>query len=289
MDLSPAPKHVPEIDPGFVSAKLWNQEYIKKAQATPSSAPLAIGLQRPDGTASVFRCPMVLPADVDFHLTETYVERIVKFLLWGRGGSRIFVSGPSAPEIVKMLQIHYCKGGKREFDVDFVLKLFEEPPSFQVCTEAELPAAKSSFLPLGRNLDGNRIGFDLGGSDRKCAAVVDGEVVFSEEVRWDPYFEGDPTYHREGVFLCHMHRLSKLAVLDLSLVTTWLCGMHKGIQHSLKLAEEAITKLGKIVDAIGGSSAGVYINNIVRVASLFRGVQEKGVSIDFQSSTQPPL
>eukprot|EP01052_Picozoa_sp_SAG31_P026138 SAG31_NODE_2347_length_5900_cov_11.937425_1_plen_203_part_00 len=196
--LNPTHKHVPEIDPGFVSAKLWNQMYVKTAEGTPGSAPLAIGLQRPDGTASVFRCPMVLPPDQMFHLTEIYVERIVKFLLWARGGSRVFLSGPSAEAVTKMLQTHYCKGGKREFDVDFVVKLFEEPPTFTVCTEAELPAEASSTLPLGRNLDGNRIGFDLGGSDRKCAAVVDGEVIFSEEVRWDPYFQSDPNYHREG-------------------------------------------------------------------------------------------
>lgn len=198
MPLNPVHKHVPEIDPGFVSAKLWNMEYIKKAEATAGSAPLAIALKRPDSTASVFRCPSVLPADVEFELTELYVERIVKFLLWARGGSQVFVSGQSAAEIVAMLQSHYCKGGKREFDVDFVFKLFEEAPTFTVCTEEELPATKASFLPLGRNLDGNRIGFDLGGSDRKCAAVVDGEVVFSEEVRWDPYFESDPAYHKEG-------------------------------------------------------------------------------------------
>ena len=84
-------------------------------------------------------------------------------------------------------------------------------------------------------------GFDLGGSDRKCAALIDGKVVFSEEVRWDPYFNDDPSYH------------------------------YKGIMHSLELAAAHLPR----VDAIGGSSAGVYINNKVRVASLFRGVEEK--------------
>ena len=53
-------------------------------------------------------------------------------------------------------------------------------------------------MALGRHLDGCRIGFDLGGSDRKCAAVIDGEVVFSEEIVWDPYFQSDPDYHYRG-------------------------------------------------------------------------------------------
>lgn len=43
-------------------------------------------------------------------------------------------------------------------------------------------------MPLGSNLNGCRIGFDIGGSDRKVAALIDGKVVFSEEVAWDPYF-----------------------------------------------------------------------------------------------------
>ena len=42
--------------------------------------------------------------------------------------------------------------------------------------------------PRQGHLDGCRIGFDLGGSDRKCAAVIDGKVVHSEEVAWNPYF-----------------------------------------------------------------------------------------------------
>jgi predicted NBD/HSP70 family sugar kinase len=108
---------------------------------------------------------------------------------------------------------------------------------------AELPAASASHLPLGRHLDGCRIGFDLGGSDRKCAALIDGKVVFSEEVKWDPYFQSDPDYHLHG------------------------------IRHSLELAARHLPR----VDAIGGSSAGVYVNNKVRIASLFRGVTDPAV------------
>jgi predicted NBD/HSP70 family sugar kinase len=97
---------------------------------------------------------------------------------------------------------------------------------------------------MGRNLDGCRIGFDLGGSDRKASALIDGEVVFSEEIAWDPYFQKDPTYHIEGV------------------------------HDSLKRAAAHLPR----VDAIGGSAAGVYVNNEVRAASLFRGVSP----IDFE-------
>ena len=235
-----SPKFVPEIDPAFVPAVLWNREYRKLAAATADSAPLAIGLERPDGTASVFRT-VCLPCTPDFApLNKIYVERLVKFLLWARGGTKVYVSGKYAPCIAEMLKKCYCKGGEREFDVGFVKQLFGEDLEILAVDEAGLPKEAASHLPLGRNLDGCRIGFDLGGSDRKCAAVIDGKVVFSEEVKWDPYFQADPEYHYEG------------------------------IMHSLKLAAAHLPR----VDAIGGSSAGDYINNRVGVASLFRGVKD---------------
>ena len=102
----------------------------------------------------------------------------------------------------------------------------------------DIPAARSNTTPLGRHLDGYRIGFDLGGSDRKVAAIVNGQAVYSEEVVWDPYYQTDPQYHYEG------------------------------IMESLK----SVAKHMPRVDAIGGSAAGVYVNNRVKVASLFRGI-----------------
>jgi predicted NBD/HSP70 family sugar kinase len=70
--------------------------------------------------------------------------------------------------------------------------------------------------------------------------VIDGETVFTEEVTWDPYFEKDPEYHKAG------------------------------IRDSLRRAAEKMPR----VDAIGGSAAGVYVNNQPRAASLFRGVDQ---------------
>jgi predicted NBD/HSP70 family sugar kinase len=237
------PRHVSSIDPGFVPASLWTKEFLRLCRTTPGSTPLAIGMARPDGTASVFRT-FVLPAgaahDADNLL---HVERTVKFLLWARSGHLVTLAGPQAEPLATALQAMYSPGGIRSFDADFIRKLFEKSPTFRAVSEEDLPAESTSHLPLGRNLAGCRIGFDLGGSDRKCAAVIDGQVVFSEEVKWDPYFQPDPNYHLEG------------------------------IRDSLKLAAAHLPR----VDAIGGSAAGVYINNKVRAASLFRGVTDPAV------------
>src|SRR6185295_7813243 len=135
------------------------------------------------------------------------------------------------------LAAHYRDDATGQFDSDMVgAKMFDRP--LEVVNTRDIPPERAQSKPLGRHLDGCRIGFDLGGSDRKAAALVDGKVVFSEETIWDPYFHPDPQYHYDG------------------------------IMDSLKKAAAHLPQ----VDAIGGSAAGIYVNNRVKVASLFRGV-----------------
>jgi len=230
---------VPVLDPGFVPAVVWNRAYRAEALADPGCRTLDLALVRQDGTAFRWTSPL-LPASAEQAATTfRYVERVVKFLLWQKGGSRVLIAG--APELVPALAAAYGPGGAREFDGNFIgKKIFGEPLRFEAVAAGDLPEEAGDAMALGRHLDGCRIGFDLGGSDRKCAAVIDGEVVFSEEIVWDPYFQSDPDYHIEGV------------------------------QDSLLRAAAHLPR----VDAIGGSSAGVYVNNEVRAASLFRGVSE---------------
>ncbi len=233
------PAHVPVLDPGFLPAVLWSRAYRELAGKTPGGRTLDLALVREDGTAFRWSSPVLPAGEGRDALTLRYVERTVKFLLWQKGGSRVLVTG--APEIVPALSAIFGPGGAREFDWNFIgRKIFGEALTFSAVDASELPAETDGAMSLGRHLDGCRIGFDLGGSDRKCAAVIDGEVVFSEEIVWDPYFQSDPGYHIEGV------------------------------HDSLMRAAAHLPR----VDAIGGSSAGVYVGNEVRAASLFRGVGE---------------
>ena len=141
------------------------------------------------------------------------------------------------PPLAAKLAAHYRETPTGKFDSNLVgERMFDHP--IEVVHTRTCPPERRSTAPLGRHLDGCRIGFDLGGSDRKVAAVIDGKVVFSEETVWDPYFQTDPQYHYDG------------------------------IMDSLKKAAAHLPR----VDAIGGSAAGVYVNNRVKVASLFRGV-----------------
>lgn len=237
MTLEITPAFRPLLDPSFVPAVLWNRAYRAKAAADPASLTVDLALCRQDGTT--FRWSgTILPAGPgNDELTLRYMERHVKFLLWQKGGSRLLIAG--APDVAAALAAIYSEGGARSFDWGFIgTKIFGEPIRVEAVEKSALPEANDSVMTLGRNLQGCRIGFDLGGSDRKCAALIDGEVVFSEEVVWDPYFQSDPNYHIEG------------------------------IHDSLMRAAAHLPR----VDAIGGSSAGVYVNNEVRAASLFRGV-----------------
>jgi predicted NBD/HSP70 family sugar kinase len=230
----------PTLDPGFVPALLWNRAYQSLVDANPESIPIALALTRTDDTVSIFETRILPHAGDAVALNRKYIERLVKFLLWQKGGYRITVGG--SPEVAAMLRDIYSPTGLRAFDVGIVgKKMYGQSMVVEDCAIADMPASRETSKPLGRNLNGCRIGFDLGGSDRKAAALVDGDVVFSEEITWSPYFEKDPSYHI------------------------------KGIQETLTRAAEHLPH----VDAIGGSAAGVYINNEVRVASLFRGISEE--------------
>ncbi|WP_193211608.1 ROK family protein [Luteolibacter marinus] len=229
---------VPELDPEFRPASLWCRDFDDRCRLH-GSRDVAIRLTRPDGTFTTHRETLLPPAPEWRELNLRHLERIIKFLLWARGGNRVSIAG--APELCEDLRQIYSKRGARAFDADFIRKVF----SAELVIEAAASLPDHTDGPSGasgaRGVEGCRIGFDLGGSDRKCAALIDGKVVFSEEIAWDPYFEKDPAYHFDG------------------------------IMDSLRRAAAHLPR----IDAIGGSAAGVYVNNRVRVASLFRGVPEE--------------
>ena len=238
--LSVKPAFKPLLDPDFIPASLWNKAYLQLVDSVDGSQPIRIAVERPDGTAWTYDTKILPETHDGADLTWRYCERLVKFLLWAWGGSRLRIAG--APYIVAKLKETYSANGTRNFDYNFIgQSCFNEP--FQI-NNAEFDELKSSFTEGGKSanpLKGNRIGFDLGGSDRKCAAIIDGKVIFSEEIKWSPYFESDPEYHCSG------------------------------IADSIRRAAAHLPH----VDAIGGSAAGIYINNEPCIGSLYRGISRE--------------
>lgn len=212
---------VPPLDPQFRPAAL----------GTGKGARIEVALERaPD---SISRASTEIDRGDFFAL-----ERWLKFLLWSRGAHRVHFDGPD--DLCEQLRRHYAASATGKFDAAIMGgKIYERP--FAVVLSGDLPPAREQSAALGGHVKGCRIGFDLGASDRKVAAVIDGNAVFSEEVPWDPRSQSDPQWHFDQ------------------------------INDSLKRAAAHLPR----VDAIGGSAAGVYVNNQVKVASLFRGIPEE--------------
>jgi predicted NBD/HSP70 family sugar kinase len=228
-----APAVVPILDPGFRPAALATRAFARVA-----TVPVTLALEQADGSVFHHAFRVLDAGHPAAGANAFFVERLSKFLLWAWGGFRIHLAGPIA--LADGLRRHYSETAVGRFDSEIIGERIYDRPIEVVSVESadQLPVPRSNTAPLGRHWNGCRIGFDLGGSDRKVAAVIDGNCVFSEETVWDPYFQPDPAYHFEGVM------------------------------DSLRKAAAHLPR----VDAIGGSAAGVYVNNRVKVASLFRGV-----------------
>ncbi len=220
-------KHPPELDPGFIPFGVWMNAYLEKA-----TQPVAIAVERGDGQISV-RKARIYGTEEMAQADYRFVERYMKFLLWSIGGCRVYICGCSP--IAKRLQAAYVPGGEREFDFDFFQKLYERPLEILDVALESCPQPKETPRPIGGHLNGCRIGFDAGGSDRKVSAVIDGECVYSEEVVWHPKTNPDPAYQ------------------------------YAGILDSFRTAASKMPR----VDGIGVSSAGVFIGNAPMVSSIF--------------------
>jgi predicted NBD/HSP70 family sugar kinase len=224
------------LDPGFLPAVLFNRHYENAARASGQAVPLVLGLERECGLVSRFETVVRPDADAE---TLRYVERIVKFLLWSRGGWKLHFGGPKV--IGELIRKTYSARGARKFDCQMMELAYGEKFTVELTTAAKVPAAKDMQIAAGGHLKGHRIGFDLGASDYKVSAVINGEVVFTSETPWDPKIQANPEYH--------YHHLAS--------------ALHRAAAHMPR------------VDAIGGSSAGIIVDNEIRVASLLRAIPKK--------------
>ncbi len=219
----------PTFDPEFYPMISAFETYEREAKTFGQGNPVILSVERGDG-CDVFPF-LAFPDGVDDAKNFRMAERIAKSLLWVCGGYRLGVYGST--EIYRRLKNAYRVGGTRAFDSEFMGGVYERP--FEVVLLESPPTPRSASRKVGGHLEGCRIGFDAGGSDRKVSAVIDGKVVYSEEVIWYPKTEEDPHYH------------------------------YGEIRTAMKTAASAMPR----VDGIGISSAGVYVDNKIMVSSLF--------------------
>ncbi|MBR2343458.1 MAG: ROK family protein, partial [Clostridia bacterium] len=224
------------LDPGFMPMAVVYREFEEKVKAVGGQT-LTIGLVRNGGLISVYTVEVFKDGTGHDEENHDFVERIVKTLLWARGGYKIIISG--SPVIAERIKADYAVGGIREFDRDFMSGVYETP--FEVVASECAPVENEAASPVGRHLDGCRIGFDAGGSDRKVSSVVEGEATYSEEVVWFPKLQNDPQYHYDG------------------------------IMSAMKTAASKMPR----VDGIGVSTAGVVVGNRIMTSSLFLKVKNE--------------
>lgn len=226
-----------KLDPSFQPLSLVVREMREATKEKGQD--IIIAVERNKGYTTTYKT-RIFP-DGTGHDEENFrfIERIAKTLLWVAGGYKIFIAG--SEKVGSEIKKAFSHGGLRDFDVKFMERVYEETFEVIICSLEDAPTDKSAASPVGRHLDGCRIGFDAGGSDRKVSAVIDGESVYSEEVVWFPKTNSDPDYHYQGI---------------------------------LDAMKTAASKMPR-VDAIGVSSAGVYIDNRIMVASLFLKVSDE--------------
>ena len=233
-----------KLDSGFMPMALVCREM--RENTAKDGQDIVVAVERNQGYTYVYKTRIY--KDNTGHDEENckFIDRIAKTLLWVAGGYKITIAG--SPVIGEYIKSAFSYGGSRDFDVRFMERVYEAKFEVIVCDLADAPVEKSSACPIGKHLDGCRIGFDAGGSDRKVSAVIDGETVYSEEVVWFPKTNSDPSYHYEGI----------------------LSAMKTAASHMPR------------VDAIGVSSAGVYVDNKIMVASLFIKVNDE----DFEKTVK---
>ena len=231
------PHFIPPLEPGFRPASLTNRAFRKDASGV--GVPTIIGLERNNGEIGRFETLVFPEGHPRAKENLYYIERIVKFLLWQRGGWKIYIGGPRF--IGEYIRKTYSPEGEHKFDYHFMgEQVYEKQFTVISCEPEDVPVEHEAGKELGRHLDGYRIGFDLGASDRKVSAVVNGQAIYSEEVVWEPRKHSDTDYH------------------------------YREVMAALKSAAAKMPR----VDAIGGSSAGIYIDNRPMVASLFRAIPQ---------------
>lgn len=260
----PPPKVIPILDQDFYPAslfhKIYNEQYNIFSNTNNNKVLIKIKLEREAGCTSYYQCYINDNPELT-NINKFYIERIIKFLLWQRGGWHISIASPLS--IFQHIKQVYDLNGKRAFDVKFMKKIYERPFIIEHCDYSEIKKTNEATESIKIDSNGFRIGFDLGASDIKVCAILDGQLLMSDEIIWNPKDNSNLNYHKTHI---------KNAIIK-----------------AMKYRGDTILK------AIGGSSAGIIINNKPMVSNLFRTVREefqdqiKNIFIDIAHEYNVPI
>src|SRR6185436_18918162 len=88
-----APRIAPVLDSDFRPAVLANRAFRNSAVASNNPVPIRLALEQADGSVFHFETEIFPESHPQSVGNFIYLERLVKFLLWSRGGFRIHFAG----------------------------------------------------------------------------------------------------------------------------------------------------------------------------------------------------
>jgi len=224
----------PLLDPDFMPLFCVYESLRAEAAHAQETVAVQIACVRDGNDCDTFRMEFAAPMS---DRAIRFCERVVKFMVWASGGYEILIAAPDA--VARHVAAAYSPEGTCAFDCEMMALAYDRPLTIKAVEAGAMPQPQARVQALGGHLNGCRLGFDLGASDFKISAVQDGETVFADEIPWTPVTATDPDYH------------------------------FNLLQEGLKKAAAHLPR----VDAIGGSSAGIIVENQIKTASLIRGIQ----------------
>lgn len=222
----------------------WNDRFLKIAK-NEATEEVFIAYYRDSVEAKNFR--IRIPVD-----EKTWHERkVIKYLktyvynrAWAIGASRILVNCHS--KLYEQIQTPFmATDGEYHHMASFMTKVYEQPFMIQWVPKEDIERMASTQVTAQQYSPkkGARIGVDLGGSDIKVVALLDGELKYYQKRNWSPKTFTDAEQH-----------------------LTVVSDMISTAQRESGL---------KTLDGIGISTAGVVVDSRIVISGLCMGLSEK--------------
>src|SRR3954471_1272750 len=108
------PGITPPLDEQFTPAILANRAFREAVKRARKPVPVQVALERADGSVSRHATEVLPDGHPAAETNFVFIERLLKFLLWSRGGCKIHFAGPAA--LFRKIEQHYQQSPTGRFD-----------------------------------------------------------------------------------------------------------------------------------------------------------------------------
>ena len=183
--LQPVLKVPAPLDAGFAPYALAKRAYLAACKAETglnAVRTLYVAILRQNGLCNRLEFPVFPSSDARFNDSLLYAYFTIMFSLCQKGGFKILLCGPS--DMCTQLKQEFSMAGRASYVVDLMQQVYAGAGFLEPDGEVEvvrvarnmLPDAKEDPEVVGLDVSGCRLAFDLGKSDFKVVACIDGKV-----------------------------------------------------------------------------------------------------------------